>query len=567
MLGASETACRVYADLPINTCIRTRSIRIHGVLLVNLGTPEEPTAAAVRRFLKQFLSDPRVIEYPRWLWWLILNGVILRIRPSRSAEAYRKIWTDKGSPLMLFSKAVAAGIPEATRLALAGSVNVELAMSYGDPSIDAAIDRLLAKGARRLLVLPMYPQYSGTTTASVLDAVARKLNRLRWVPEMRFINQYHDEPGYIEALAASIREFWQQNGRGTLLIFSFHGVPKQTLLSGDPYHCQCQKTARLVAEALELGDDEWLLSFQSRVGREEWLRPYTDETIAGARQARARSPGRRLPRLFRGLPRNARGDRDAKRGVLYRVRRKSTALHPGPECPRRSCQLPDRPRRETPWWVAQTYSDRSGIPATCLWHWARKNDTIGQFLEFSVRYADVLESLHFYKTLGFAELDIGDVWPHKYAVVSDGELNIGLHDREFDAPALTFVQHDLAKHAPSMTDHGFNFSFMQLGEDSFNELRFADRDGHMIIMLEARTFHASEEPEKDSLCGSWFELTLPVRDALRAAKFWAPIAPTLLDMREEPTMHMRFDADGAPLGLSESIALKAPVPIVQVSRP
>lgn len=184
--------------------------------------------------------------------------------------------------------------------------------------------------------------------------------------------------------------------------------------------------------------------------------------------------------------------------------------------------------------------------------------TIGHFLEFSARTDDILESLLFYKTLGFAELDIGDVWAHKYAVVSDGELNIGLHERDFDAPALTFVQPDLAKHAISMADHGFDFSFMQLGEDAFNELRFADRDGHMVTMLEARTFHASEEAEKDSICGSWFELTLPVRDALRAAQFWAPIAPTVLEVREEPTMHMRFDADGAALGLSESIALKAP---------
>jgi len=184
--------------------------------------------------------------------------------------------------------------------------------------------------------------------------------------------------------------------------------------------------------------------------------------------------------------------------------------------------------------------------------------TIGQFLEFSVRTTDILESLHFYKTLGFVELEIGDMWSHKYAVVSDGELNIGLHDRDFDAPALTFVQHDLAKHARSMTDRGLEFSYMQLGEDAFNELRFSDRDGHIITMLEARTFHASEEPDRDSACGSWLELTLPVRDALRAGKFWAPIAPTLLDMREEPTMHMRFDADGAPLGLSESIALTGP---------
>ena len=250
-----------------------------GILLVNLGTPEEPTSSAVRRFLKQFLSDPRVIEYPRWLWWLILNGIILRIRPSKSAAAYQKIWTDDGSPLMIFSRAIANKIQTQLDVRLAGSANVELAMSYGEPSIDAAIDRLLAKGARRLLVLPMYPQYSGTTTASVFDAVARKLNRLRWIPETRFINQYHDEPGYIDSLAASIREFWKQEGRGTRLMFSFHGVPRSTLLKGDPYHCQCQKTARLVAAALELGDDEWILSFQSRVGREEWLRPYTDETV------------------------------------------------------------------------------------------------------------------------------------------------------------------------------------------------------------------------------------------------------------------------------------------------
>ncbi|MGI9237582.1 MAG: ferrochelatase [Woeseiaceae bacterium] len=260
-----------------------------GILLVNLGTPEAPTASAVRRFLKQFLSDPRVIEYPRWLWWLILNGVILRVRPPRSAAAYRKIWTDNGSPLMLFSQEIAQNLQEKLDQRLPGSTNVALAMSYGEPSVDVAIDRLLEKGARQLLVLPLYPQYSGTTTASVIDAVARKFNRLRWVPEARFINQYHDEPGYIAALAASIREFWKENGRGTLLMFSFHGVPRQTLLDGDPYHCQCQKTARLVAEALELGDDEWVLSFQSRVGREEWLRPYTDETVEKlAKQGKSR---------------------------------------------------------------------------------------------------------------------------------------------------------------------------------------------------------------------------------------------------------------------------------------
>lgn len=184
--------------------------------------------------------------------------------------------------------------------------------------------------------------------------------------------------------------------------------------------------------------------------------------------------------------------------------------------------------------------------------------TIGTFLEFGVRTDDILQSLSFYKSLGFTELESSDVFAHKYAVVSDGELHIGLHDTEFDSPAVTFVQPDLATHARSMTDHGFDFTHMRLDEDVFNELAFKDRDGHTITMVEARTFNMSEEAEQDSLCGSWFELTLPVRDTVRAAAFWAPIAPAMLDMREEPTMHMRFDATGVALGLSESIALEAP---------
>lgn len=184
--------------------------------------------------------------------------------------------------------------------------------------------------------------------------------------------------------------------------------------------------------------------------------------------------------------------------------------------------------------------------------------TIGHFLEFAVETPSILESLHFYKTLGFSELECSDVYAHKYAVVSDGELNIGLHNNEFDSPAVTFVQPDLAKHARSMTDHGYDFSFLRLDEDVFNELGFRDRDGHAVTMVEARTFHMSEDAEKDSACGRLFELTLPVKDTVRAAQFWAPIAPTLLQVREEPTMHMRFDVSGVALGLSESIALQAP---------
>ncbi|MEO1202415.1 MAG: ferrochelatase [Pseudomonadota bacterium] len=250
-----------------------------GVLVVNLGTPEEPTTKAVRRYLAEFLWDRRVVELPRALWWLILNGVILRFRPSRSAEAYAKIWTDDGSPLLLISAAICRGIGERLAELFRGPVHVALGMSYGKPSIDAALDELHAAGARRIVVLPLYPQYSGTTTGSVFDAVTGALSRRRWVPEFRFINHFHDDPAYIRALADSIREHWTAEGRGEKLLFSFHGVPRQTLLDGDPYHCHCQKTARLVVEELGLADDEWLLTFQSRVGRAEWLRPYTDETI------------------------------------------------------------------------------------------------------------------------------------------------------------------------------------------------------------------------------------------------------------------------------------------------
>jgi hypothetical protein len=184
--------------------------------------------------------------------------------------------------------------------------------------------------------------------------------------------------------------------------------------------------------------------------------------------------------------------------------------------------------------------------------------SLGRFLEFSVRTSDILTSLGFYKSLGFTELESGDVWSHKYAVVSDGELCIGLHERHVDSPTITFVQQDLAKRARSMRDHGFNFNLMHLDEDVFNELGFTDRDGNMLMMLEARTFHAADESVVDSLCGSWFELSLPVQEAVRGAQFWASVAPLLLRMREEPTVHMRFDAGGVAVGLSESIALQQP---------
>ncbi|MDH4124047.1 MAG: ferrochelatase [Gammaproteobacteria bacterium] len=256
------------------------SPQITGVLLVNLGTPDSPTVRGVRRYLRQFLSDPRVVEYPRALWWLILNGIILLLRPARSAHAYRQIWTGRGSPLLFHSLDLAAAIQADLSDRMSGPVLVQLAMTYGNPSIEAGLDALYAAGARRTIVLPLYPQYSGTTTAAVFDAVANVLRMRRWLPELRFINQYHDNADFIAAHAENIRRHWQQHGRGEHLLFSFHGVPKSTLLNGDPYHCQCLKTARLIAEALKLAETGWSVAFQSRVGREEWLQPYTDEVLS-----------------------------------------------------------------------------------------------------------------------------------------------------------------------------------------------------------------------------------------------------------------------------------------------
>ena len=250
-----------------------------GILITNLGTPDAPTPAALRRYLAEFLGDPRVVETPRWLWALILHGIILRIRPRRSAAMYREVWTAEGSPLLTISRAQHRALADALRGQRAGPVTVALGMRYGSPSIAAAMEELRAAGARRLLVLPLYPQYSATTTASTFDAVAEVLKGQRWIPDLRFVTHYHDHPAYIHALVASIRESFAARGTPDRLLFSFHGLPKRYLLAGDPYHCECHKTARLVATELGLPEEGWAVSFQSRVGREEWLRPYTDELL------------------------------------------------------------------------------------------------------------------------------------------------------------------------------------------------------------------------------------------------------------------------------------------------
>jgi ferrochelatase len=252
------------------------------VLLIALGTPDAPQPGALRRFLREFLSDPRVVEIPRVAWWPILYGLILPLRPRRSAAKYASIWTERGSPLLVHSR------EQATLLrGYLGDqgldVDVALAMRYGTPSIQSVLDELRARRTERILVLPMYPQYSATTTASALDALFDAWKRMRNVPEVRWVKHFHDDAGYIDALKQAVLAHWKAHGRaqdaGGKLVMSFHGVPKRTLALGDPYHCECQKTARLLGEALGLGRDDYLVTFQSRFGKAEWLQPYTAPTL------------------------------------------------------------------------------------------------------------------------------------------------------------------------------------------------------------------------------------------------------------------------------------------------
>lgn len=248
------------------------------VLLVNLGTPESATAPDLRRYLAEFLSDPRVVEIPRPLWLALLHGVILRIRPAKSAAKYASIWTPEGSPLLVWTLRQRDALQR--RIDEQGSkLVVRAAMRYGQPSVASALDALKADGVDRVLVVPLYPQYAAATTASVFDAVALWSLSIRRLPEFRFINHYHDDPGYIEALARSIERHWAVHGRGGKLVMSFHGIPARSLALGDPYFCECQKTARLLAERLALAPDDHVVTFQSRLGRAKWLEPYTEPTL------------------------------------------------------------------------------------------------------------------------------------------------------------------------------------------------------------------------------------------------------------------------------------------------
>jgi ferrochelatase len=277
--------------MPTKTPIEFKHDRVDltAVVLVNLGTPEAPTVGAVRRYLAEFLSDPRVIELPRWLWWLILHGVILRLRPRRSAHAYASIWQDSGSPLMSHSltlgKAVAAKINPNQDPA----IEVAVAMRYGSPSLPTVLGQLKSRGLRRLAILPLYPQYSATTTASVFDAVTRELQQWRFVPELRFIQDYWSMPDYLQAIATQIQTHQKTHGVAEKTLFSFHGIPQRYFRQGDPYYCQCLGTARRVAQLLGLESSQWAVAFQSRVGREPWLKPYTDYILREWAQTGVRS--------------------------------------------------------------------------------------------------------------------------------------------------------------------------------------------------------------------------------------------------------------------------------------
>lgn len=251
-----------------------------GIVFINLGTPAAPTAAAVRQFLKQFLSDRRVVEVPRLLWLAILYGIILPFRSPRVAKAYQQIWMNETSPLRYFSQRLVDGV--ATQLAERypdQELELRLAMSYGQTSISATVDELLALGCERLFFLPLFPQYSATTTAAVHDEISRVFSRRRDIPQWSWLRNYHDHPAYIDALAQSVQRHWSEHGRGERLLMSFHGIPKRNVELGDPYQRHCEETAAALAAKLGLSEKEWQLSYQSRLGKAEWLQPYTDKTV------------------------------------------------------------------------------------------------------------------------------------------------------------------------------------------------------------------------------------------------------------------------------------------------
>ncbi len=250
-----------------------------GILLVNLGTPDAPTTPAVRAYLKEFLGDPRVVEMPRAIWWLILNGIILNTRPKKSAAKYASIWLKEGSPLRVHTEKQAALLQGYLGERTQAPFVVDYAMRYGSPSISDVLRKLREQNCQRILIVPMYPQYAASTTATVTDIVYGELQKMRNTPALRTIKHFHDHPGYIKALAGNINDYWVKNGRPEKLVMSFHGLPRKSLDQGDPYHCECRKTGRLLAQELGLKPEQYAVTFQSRFGRAEWLQPYTAATL------------------------------------------------------------------------------------------------------------------------------------------------------------------------------------------------------------------------------------------------------------------------------------------------
>ncbi|KZN62222.1 ferrochelatase [Pseudoalteromonas luteoviolacea] len=250
-----------------------------GILVTNLGSPDAATTPALRTYLREFLSDPRIVEIPRVVWMIILHGIILRVRPSKSAEAYKSIWTEQGSPLINITKNQCEKLTRLLKDKGHDNVEVVMAMRYGNPSIEAGLEQLREKGITNIVVLPLYPQYSSATTGSTFDAVSRVLTKWRWVPQLHFLNGYHDQPKYIESLSNSVKEYLENNPMPEKILFSYHGTPKQFLLNGDPYHCFCHLTTNAVIERLRLDKDKVITTFQSRFGKAEWLKPYTDFTL------------------------------------------------------------------------------------------------------------------------------------------------------------------------------------------------------------------------------------------------------------------------------------------------
>jgi len=246
-----------------------------GVIIANLGTPERPVCPSLRKYLSEFLTDPRVIELPNLLRQFLVKGIIINVRSHKSAAAYREVWTDEGSPLMIHTSQLA----EKLNNHLDDQCEVVFGMRYGEPSIDNALSQLHDKGIRKVIIIPMYPQYSGSTSGSIMDAVGSSLKKRRWVPELHFINSYHTNPHYIDALASSVEQHWDSHGKAKKLVISFHGIPQRYVSNGDPYQHHCEETTKLLANKLNLKEDQYLLVYQSRVGREPWLQPYCDETM------------------------------------------------------------------------------------------------------------------------------------------------------------------------------------------------------------------------------------------------------------------------------------------------